>query len=84
VVGGAMVLVARLTGKIHVPGYSAIVLVLLFFGALTATGLGIIGQYVWLCLQNARNRPLYIIRGRQECSPAPDSLTRDANSGAQR
>ena len=47
VVGAATVLVARLTGAITIPGYSAIILVVFFFGALTAFGLGIVGQYVW-------------------------------------
>ena len=61
-IGALVVLVARLTGSIAVPGYSAIVLTLLFFGGLTTAGLGIVGQYLWLCLQNVRNRPPFIVR----------------------
>jgi glycosyltransferase involved in cell wall biosynthesis len=52
---------SKLTGRIPVPGYSAIVLVIIFFGSLTSLGLGIIGQYLWLTLQNARKRPRYIV-----------------------
>jgi glycosyltransferase involved in cell wall biosynthesis len=52
---------SKLTGRIAVPGYSAIVLVIIFFGSLTSLGLGIIGQYLWLTLQNARKRPKYIV-----------------------
>ena len=36
------------------------------FGGLTAVGLGIVGQYVWLTLQNARNRPPFIVESRVE------------------
>jgi polyisoprenyl-phosphate glycosyltransferase len=58
----AMVLIiSKLTGRIPVPGYSAIVLAIIFFGSLTSLGLGIIGQYLWLTLQNARRRPKYIV-----------------------
>ena len=52
---------SKLTGRITVPGYSAIVLAIIFFGSLTSLGLGIIGQYLWLTLQNARRRPRYIV-----------------------
>ncbi|MEO8595648.1 MAG: glycosyltransferase family 2 protein [Candidatus Solibacter sp.] len=57
-----LVLVAKLRGDIPVPGYTPIVLATLFFGALTALGLGIVGQYLWLNLQVSRRRPNYIIR----------------------
>jgi glycosyltransferase involved in cell wall biosynthesis len=56
-----VLIIFKLTGRIPVPGYSAIVLVIIFFGSLTSLGLGIIGQYLWLTLQNARRRPKYIV-----------------------
>jgi glycosyltransferase involved in cell wall biosynthesis len=62
----AVVLVARFIGEVRVPGYTPIVLVILFFGALTSLGLGIIGQYLWLTLQNTRNRPNYVIAETRE------------------
>src|SRR5207248_444979 len=63
----AVVLIfSRLTGRITVPGYSAIVLVIIFFGSLTSLGLGIIGQYLWLTLQNARRRPKYIVASAEQ------------------
>ena len=60
---GAAVLGAKLVGSIPVPGYAAIVIAILFFGGLTSLGLGIIGQYLWLTLQNTRQRPNYIVAG---------------------
>jgi polyisoprenyl-phosphate glycosyltransferase len=58
---GLLVLTAKIRGQVNVPGYTAIVLSILFFGGLITLGLGIIGQYVWLVLQNARGRPNYLI-----------------------
>ncbi len=57
----AIVLVGRLMGRIVVSGYTPIILIVAFFGGLTTLGLGLIGQYTWLSLQNARGRPGYII-----------------------
>jgi glycosyltransferase involved in cell wall biosynthesis len=57
----AVLLALKLTGAISVPGYSAMVLIVMFFGGLSSLGLGIIGQYLWLTLQHARHRPNYIV-----------------------
>ncbi len=62
VIAAALVLVARLRGQIPVLGYTPIVLLIAFFGGLTTLGLGIVGQYLWLALQNTRQRPNFIIR----------------------
>lgn len=61
-----LVLVAKLRGDIPVPGYTPIVLAILFFGALTNLGFGIIGQYLWLALQNTRRRPSYLVHSAEE------------------
>lgn len=61
VIGGLIVLAAKLTGGIPVSGYTATVLAILFFGAVTSLGFGIVGQYLWLTLQNSRGRPNYIV-----------------------
>jgi glycosyltransferase involved in cell wall biosynthesis len=58
---GAVLAGLKLSGWVPVPGYSAIILVLLFFTGLTSLGLGIIGQYLWLTLQNTRRLPNYIV-----------------------
>ena len=60
---GVTVFVMWLLGRIPVLGYTPLMLVITFFGGLTALGLGIIGQYLWLTLQNTRNRPNYIVKG---------------------
>jgi glycosyltransferase involved in cell wall biosynthesis len=58
---GAVIVALRLTNGIPVAGYTALALMILFFGSLMTLGMGIVGQYVWLCLQNARRRPNYLI-----------------------
>lgn len=62
--GAITVLVAKMTGNIGVPGYAATVLTIFFFGGLTSAGLGIVGEYLWLCLQNTRQRPLFIVASK--------------------
>jgi hypothetical protein len=72
-----VLIIFKLSGKIAVPGYSAIVLTIVFFGALASLGLGIVGQYLWLTLQNARRRPNYIVASAQHYleTRGPSALT---------
>jgi glycosyltransferase involved in cell wall biosynthesis len=65
-VWGAMLLAARLGGTAGFPDYSGVALAILFFGALTSLGLGIVGEYVWLALENSRGRPNFIIASTRE------------------
>ena len=52
-----IVLLARLTGRIQVPGYSPIVLTIIFFGSINLVCLGIVGTYVWRVYENTKKRP---------------------------
>jgi len=67
---GMVVLWARLSNAIVIPGYAALALLITFFGGVTTFGLGIIGQYLWLTLQNARHRPNFIVH---TCARFPGS-----------
>lgn len=58
---GAVVLTARMTGYVEVPGYSATVIALCFFGGLNCFALGIIGGYVWRAFENTKGRPNYVV-----------------------
>lgn len=73
-----IVLVAWLRGLITVLGYTPLMLLMAFFGGLTALGLGIVGQYLWLSLENARRRPNYIIRSAEVFGEAPSRDVADA------
>jgi glycosyltransferase involved in cell wall biosynthesis len=69
IVAGVTVFVVWSLGRVPVLGYTPLMLVMTFFGGLTALGLGIIGQYLWLALQNARNRPNFVVRTAQSFDP---------------
>lgn len=55
------VLIARLTKVIVVPGYTATILTISFFGALNLLGIGLMGSYVWRTYENTKKRQAYII-----------------------
>lgn len=61
---GLAALTLRLAGVIQVPGYTAILLVVLFFAALNAFGLGTVGSYVWRTFENTKARPQSIALAR--------------------
>lgn len=58
---GLVVLGLKLIGAIAVPGYAAIVLIMLFFGALNMAGFGILGSYIWRAYANTQARPLAVV-----------------------
>lgn len=62
IAGAVTVVVAWALGLVPVLGYTPLMLAIISFGGLTALGLGIVGQYQWLSLQNTRNRPTAIVR----------------------
>jgi glycosyltransferase involved in cell wall biosynthesis len=64
VAAGGLILGAKLTGRIAVPGYTATTLIVVFFGALNCLGLGIIGGYVWRTLENTKERPNFVVASR--------------------
>ena len=63
---GIIIVVARLTGGVIVPGYAATMLVVLFFGTLNIFGLGLVGTYAWRSYENTKKRPMAIISLIQE------------------
>jgi len=68
--GIATVIVAKVLGVVNLPGYAATVCAIGFFGGLSSFGLGILGQYLWLVLQNVRGRPNYVVMIREDGTPA--------------
>jgi polyisoprenyl-phosphate glycosyltransferase len=68
----AAVLVERVTGVIQLPGYSATVLIILFFGALNTFGLGVVGAYAWRAFENTKRRPGYVIAVSEDVETVED------------
>ena len=65
-----IVLFNKWTGRIEVPGYTATVLLIMFFGGLNSLGLGLIGEYMWRTFENTKGRPEYIIAQQREFKKA--------------
>ena len=59
-----IVLIAKLIGKITVPGYTATLIIVSFFSSINLFCLGIIGLYVWRAFENTKNRPNTIIMNK--------------------
>ncbi len=64
-------LIARIANPGSVPGYTATILVIIFFAALNMIGLGIIGSYVWRAYETSKGRPGAIVREIIETPPRP-------------
>jgi glycosyltransferase involved in cell wall biosynthesis len=47
---------------IEVPGYSSLIVVVLFLGGIQIMGIGIIGEYLGRTYMESKNRPLYLVR----------------------
>lgn len=58
---GTAVFFAKVFGLIAVPGYSATILVVVFFAGLNSLGLGLIGSYVWRAFENTKHRPNSVV-----------------------
>lgn len=58
---GLMVIIARISGAIAVPGYAATMLVVLLLGTLNLLGLGLVGTYAWRAYENTKQRPLAVV-----------------------
>ncbi len=76
------VLLAYAVGSITVPGYTATVIVVTFFGALNCFGLGVVGGYVARTFENTKGRPGFIVASTQRFMPRDDAGSRSA-SGAE-
>jgi len=64
-----LVLIAKISNWVDVPGYSATILTIIFFGALNLFGIGIIGTYAWRTYENTKKRPSHIVMKSQKFSP---------------
>jgi glycosyltransferase involved in cell wall biosynthesis len=55
-------LYSRFISKNYVPGWTSLMLAVLFIGGVQLISIGIIGEYISRLSANIRNRPLYIVR----------------------
>lgn len=66
---GLIVLIARITGSITVPGYAPTMLAVLFLGAVNLFGLGLVGTYAWRAYENSKRRPSAVVAKRHQNNP---------------
>lgn len=70
-VTGATVLTGRLLGRVDVPGYTALMLTLLFCTSLVLVALWIVGEMAWRAYENTKSRPLAVVSRRAEYPSKP-------------
>jgi glycosyltransferase involved in cell wall biosynthesis len=68
-----LVIWARLSGRIQVPGYSPVLLTITFFGSLNLICMAILGSYLWRAFENTKQRPGAIIMKELTFNSAKDN-----------
>jgi len=68
---GGLVFMLRVLGGIDLPGYSATIVTIVFFGALNTLSIGLVGSYMWRTYENTKQRPLAVVE-RQQCFDDPN------------
>ena len=58
---GIYILIAKITGRVEVQGWTSMMVVFLFVSSFQTIALGIIGEYVWRTLDASRKRPNFTI-----------------------
>ncbi len=74
-----VIAICRMLGVITVPGYTAIMMAVIFFGALNLFGLGLVGSFAWRAYENSKGRPLHLELRCHEYAPATAQVEPAAN-----
>ena len=61
-----VIVILRFGNVIAISGWAALMVVVLVFGGIQMIMLGVIGEYLWRTLEQARQRPLYFIEDSSE------------------
>jgi dolichol-phosphate mannosyltransferase len=65
---------SHLFGGVPVPGYTSLMVVIMFFGGIQLIVLGILGEYLWRALDDVRRRPLYLVWQTVGLLPRPGDV----------
>jgi glycosyltransferase involved in cell wall biosynthesis len=66
-----LVILLRLMVSSPIPGWTALMVVMLIFGGAQTIMLGVLGEYLWRTLEQTRSRPLYFVEKDVSCAPLP-------------
>jgi len=67
-----VVFIVRLVNPHYfIPGYSSLMLTIMFFGGINLLAFGIIGEYIGRMYESVKGRPLYIIESIFPPKPGP-------------
>ncbi|UIF86862.1 glycosyltransferase family 2 protein [Cupriavidus sp. UYPR2.512] len=67
---GTFIVLRTMVLGVDVPGYASVLSLLLFFGGVQLIGLGVVGEYIGRIYDEAKGRPIYLIKRRyQETRP---------------
>jgi polyisoprenyl-phosphate glycosyltransferase len=73
---GIVLMALRAFNWVAVPGYTAIMVTILFSASLILLGLGIVGSYVWRAYENTKRRPLGLVRERAQFNASAGPVDR--------
>jgi glycosyltransferase involved in cell wall biosynthesis len=74
---GCVVVYAKWSHDIPVPGYAATALLIVFFGGLNSLGIGLLGEYMWRTFENTKGRPPYVVALRHEFNRERQAVWRE-------
>jgi len=74
-----MTLVGAILGIINVKGYATILLLIAFGNAVTISGVGILGGYIFRTFDNSKGRPKFIVQDDYRLNQGLEVRTEDVN-----
>ncbi len=75
---GTFIVIKTMYYGVDVPGYASIFTAILFFGGLQLISLGVIGEYIGRTYEEAKGRPIYVIRRLYKADNNSATLPDDA------
>ncbi|MGH8784427.1 MAG: glycosyltransferase family 2 protein [Cupriavidus necator] len=75
---GIYIVASNIVSGVDVPGYAPVLTLMLFVGGLQLIGLGIMGEYVARIYDEAKGRPIYLVKRRYQARRPQERAEREA------